>query len=553
MIGETIEQYRILEVVGRGGMGVVYKALDVNLDRAVALKVLGAEFRDDPDFVERFRNEARVQAALNHPNVCTLFDFLLWNGSPVAVMEFIAGETLQSLIRRRGPVPAHLALPIFVQALQGVAAGHRRGIIHRDLKPANLMITEEGIVKVTDFGIAKMQNAAVHTQSSTRVGSASYMSPEQILGRAVDVRTDIYAMGCTLYELLCGRPPFQAKALFEIESAHVRDVPLPPTAYYPHIPPGAVDAVLRALAKDPAQRFASAEEFMQALPNLHGEPFVAVPGTEAAAAATLFRAPPSPAAAAAPSVAIPSAAIPRSSAGAAKKVGILAGAILAVLLAGAALLRWAGGPRPAAVAAQTEQPSPQREPQAPPPAQAQPQRQPTAPLPAPTEAGQQSSPDAPSAQQQSPAASAQSQPTTPTARLPVAHQPAARTPPRTTSAPHDLSGVWTGVYADAAGQAALRVSALELRQLPDDSITGRLTYATEGGGEDTCSLERSSFYPKKHQLRLLVHCAASHPKYLNVPLDFAGVDPNSSSLAGGRLESPLWHEIVVTLTRTKKL
>ena len=284
MIGETIEHYKILETVGRGGMGVVYKAIDLNLDRIVAVKVLSAELRDDPEFVQRFRQEARVQASLNHPNIAILFDFLVWNSSPVTVMEFIDGETLQHRLQNGAPIPAHLGLPIFVQALRGVAAGHRRGIIHRDLKPANLMITNEGVVKVTDFGIAKMQSSTGLTQFSTRVGSSSYMSPEQILGRPVDVRTDIYAMGVTLYEMLCGRPPFQARTSFELESAHVRDTPLPPIAYYPQIPRQAVDAVMRALSKEPNERFATAGEFIQALPDLHGIPFVDPNPTEQSAA-----------------------------------------------------------------------------------------------------------------------------------------------------------------------------------------------------------------------------------------------------------------------------
>jgi serine/threonine protein kinase len=270
MIGELVDHYRVLELVGRGAMGVVYKALDVNLDRTVAIKVMSAEVRNDPNFVERFRQEARVQGALNHPNVALLFDYFVHDGAPVAVMEFIDGESLEQLIRRRGAIPAREAIPLFKQALRGVAAAHRAGIIHRDLKPANLMVTRDDIVKVMDFGIAKRQGVTGGTKASTSIGSPYYMAPEQILGRAVDCRTDVYALGVTLYELLSGCRPFntRGKAEYLVLDAHVNDVPEPPTVYRFGIPQPIVDAVMRSLAKDPDARFQSAEDFMSALPDL---------------------------------------------------------------------------------------------------------------------------------------------------------------------------------------------------------------------------------------------------------------------------------------------
>jgi serine/threonine protein kinase len=281
VIGTHLNQYRLDEIVGEGGMGVVYRALDMNLERTVAVKVLGATLREDADFVARFRQEARIQAGLNHPNIATLFDFFVWDDMPVAVMEFIKGETLRTLVDRNGPIPAHLALPVFIQTLRGVAAGHKAGIIHRDLKPSNLMITDEGTVKITDFGIAKVRNNTGLTRVSTRVGSTSYMAPEQILGRPVDERTDIYILGGTLYELLTGRPPFQGLSQFEIDSAHVREPPSVPAEFHTQIPPGVIAAVIRALAKDPSDRFATAEEFIGALPDLHGVPYVAPADTDA--------------------------------------------------------------------------------------------------------------------------------------------------------------------------------------------------------------------------------------------------------------------------------
>ncbi len=270
MIGDVLDHYRVLELVGRGAMGVVYKALDMNLDRPVAIKVMSAESRNDPDFVERFRQEARLQAALNHPNVALLFDYFVHDGAPVAVMEFIDGESLEQLIRRRGAIPAHESIPLFKQALRGVAAAHRAGIIHRDLKAANLMITRDDVVKVMDFGIAKRQGAMGATKASTSIGSPLYMAPEQILGRAVDCRTDVYALGVTLYQLLSGQPPFnpRGKTEYSVLNAHVNDLPEPPTVYCRDIPQPLVDAVMRSIAKEPEARFQSADDFMRALPDV---------------------------------------------------------------------------------------------------------------------------------------------------------------------------------------------------------------------------------------------------------------------------------------------
>jgi predicted Ser/Thr protein kinase len=270
MIGELIDHYRVLELVGRGAMGVVYKGLDVNLDRPVAIKVMSVEARSDPHFVERFRQEARMQGALNHPNVALLFDYFIHKDAPVAVMEFIDGQSLEQLIRRRGAIPAHDGIPIFKQALRGVAAAHRAGIIHRDLKAANLMITRDGIVKVMDFGIAKRQGSTDATKASTSIGSPLYMAPEQILGRPVDCRTDVYALGITLYQLLSGQPPFdpRGKTEYSVLNAHVNDLPRPPTVHRRDIPQPVADAVMRALAKDPDARFQSADDFMRALPDI---------------------------------------------------------------------------------------------------------------------------------------------------------------------------------------------------------------------------------------------------------------------------------------------
>jgi hypothetical protein len=456
VIGNLLKQYRLDEIIGQGGMGVVYRALDTNLERVVAVKVLSSTLRDDPEFVARFRQEARIQAGLNHPNIATLFDFFIWNDMPVAVMELIKGETLRSMVDRTGPIPAHIALPIFVQALRGVAAGHKLGIIHRDLKPSNLMITEEGVVKITDFGIAKVRNNSGQTRVSTRVGSASYMAPEQILGRPVDEKTDIYIMGGTLYELLTGRPPFQGLSQFEIDSAHVRESPQLPTEFIVNIPPAAVGAIMKALAKEPSDRFATAEEFIQALPELQGVPYVAPVNDDDVTRVRV--APPEDVTQLRPTEA--------KSPNVRRVITTVVASGLLGLLVTAVLLLWAW--------------------------------------------------------------------------------PRARVNAEPPAAIHDLTGTWSGTYADASGKPHLRLQNLRLQQLTNGDVTGR--FNLESG--EQCTLEKSTYAADSKHLRIITHCHnPDHPKYLNVPLEFNNVDPTAKTIEGGRLDFHLADDIVVTLER----
>ncbi len=259
------DQYKILELLGEGGMGLVYMALDLELERRVALKFLKADLADNAVLIQRFRDELKALAAFNHPNITILYTSITWQGHPVMVMELVEGETLQKMVNRRGPIPAEVCVPLIDQALAGVGAAHRKKIIHRDLKPSNLMLNLDGVVKVMDFGIAKIQSAPGLTRTNMVVGTSFYMAPEQIRGAPADARSDIYAMGVTLYELLAGQVPFQGNSQYEIEHAHMQEPPQPPTVHYPHIPATVVDAVMRALAKDPAARFQTAEEFAAAL------------------------------------------------------------------------------------------------------------------------------------------------------------------------------------------------------------------------------------------------------------------------------------------------
>jgi serine/threonine-protein kinase len=265
MIGKEIFNYRILEKIGEGGMGVVYKAVDTSLDRVVALKALNAELARNPELEQRFRAEAKAQANLNHTNLATLYAFLIQDGTAWMVMEFIDGETFEHMVQRRGPIPHGESVPMFRQALLGIGYAHRMGIVHRDIKPANMMLNNHGIVKVMDFGIAKVMGNRGMTRTGTQMGTAFYMSPEQVTNKPVDIRSDIYSLGVTLYELLTANVPFRGDSEFQIMLAHVNTQPPLPTKFYPYIPKGVENAVLKALQKHPDHRFQTVEEFGHAL------------------------------------------------------------------------------------------------------------------------------------------------------------------------------------------------------------------------------------------------------------------------------------------------
>ncbi|MBV9759176.1 MAG: protein kinase [Acidobacteriaceae bacterium] len=266
MIGATIDGYLIQEKLGEGGMGTVYRALEVNLERLVAIKVLNADLAHDASIAERFRAEARAQANLNHANIATLYNFLISQNSAMMVMEYVDGESFQQMVDRRGPIPAQEIIPLFRQALLGLGAAHRQGIVHRDIKPSNIMLNKAGIVKVMDFGIAKALGANRGlTRTGIQVGTVFYMSPEQVKGERVDIRSDIYALGVTLYEMLTAHVPFSANSDFQVLTDHVNTAPPLPTRFYPYIPKGIENIVLKALEKHPDDRFQTVEEFGAAL------------------------------------------------------------------------------------------------------------------------------------------------------------------------------------------------------------------------------------------------------------------------------------------------
>ena len=275
-IGQTISHYRIIEKLGQGGMGVVYRAEDTKLHREVALKILPQEMASDPERLQRFQREAQAVAALNHPNIVTIYAVEETESVHFIAMELVEGRTLADLIPKGG-----LALQDFMRLaaplVDAVAAAHQRGIIHRDLKPANIMVTDDGRLKVLDFGLAKLKQRADHgpegatistlqlTMQHNIIGTPEYMSPEQAEAREIDHRTDIFSLGVILYEMATGRRPFQGTSVLALLSAIVKDRPSPVLELNPGLPPVLDRIVMRCLAKDPAERYQSALDLRREL------------------------------------------------------------------------------------------------------------------------------------------------------------------------------------------------------------------------------------------------------------------------------------------------
>jgi serine/threonine protein kinase len=265
MIGRVVGNYRILESLGRGGMGEVFRAIDLMLERQVAIKVLHRHLTQDPDMLQRFRAEAVMLAKLDHPNIATLHNFFEQQGDYFMVMQYIDGETFESLLRRYGVLPLRRAIELFCQALQGFEHAHSKKIVHRDIKPSNLMLNTSGQVKVTDFGIARVLGAQRLTQSGGLVGTVEYMSPEQVQGLEIDERSDIYSLGNLLYELITGHSPFNGMSEFNIMRAHLEGRPVLPRQLIPGLPEEIEQAILVSMEKDPALRFQNVSVFRTVL------------------------------------------------------------------------------------------------------------------------------------------------------------------------------------------------------------------------------------------------------------------------------------------------
>jgi len=272
MIGETISHYRVLRVLGEGGMGVVYEAEDVRLGRHVALKFIVSKALDRPDRVVRFEREARAASVLNHPNICTIHDVGESEGRHFIAMELLEGENLDKVLER-GPLPVHRLLEIGTQIAEGLVAAHSRSVIHRDIKPANIFVTSAGFVKIMDFGLAKILQAAdslTGAESETvtsglttpgiTVGTVAFMSPEQTRGEEVDARSDLFSFGALLYNMALGAPPFRGPTAAVIFSGILERNPVPPLDVDPTLPSKLQDIILKALEKDREQRYQSARE-----------------------------------------------------------------------------------------------------------------------------------------------------------------------------------------------------------------------------------------------------------------------------------------------------
>ncbi|HEY6447490.1 MAG TPA: serine/threonine-protein kinase [Acidobacteriaceae bacterium] len=262
--GQRVGDYEILSLLGAGGMGRVYRVRNIISDRIEAMKVLLPDYASERDLAARFMAEIRTLAGLEHPNIAQLRTAFQFENQIIMVMEFVEGATLENL-GRQGPVAPDQLLEYASQVLGALSYAHSRGVTHRDIKPANIMITAHGLAKLMDFGIAKSTTDLQLTRPGTTMGSVYYMSPEQVRGGTVDARSDIYSFGITLYEMLAGRKPFQADTAYSVLNAHLNEAPVPPQQINPQLPAGLNEIVMRAIAKAPADRFQTADDFRNAI------------------------------------------------------------------------------------------------------------------------------------------------------------------------------------------------------------------------------------------------------------------------------------------------
>jgi serine/threonine-protein kinase len=264
MIGRTIGKYRIVGQLGRGGAGIVYKAVDESLGRDVAVKTLNPDL-GNTEVMSRFRAEATILAKLNHPQIATIFELFRDENDLLMVMEYLRGETLDKLAERIGPIAPDRAAYLIDLILSALEHAHRAGVVHRDVKPANVMVTDEGGIKIMDFGIARVLGAEQKTVDFRLMGTPAYMSPEQVMGGEVDGRSDLYSVGVLFYRLVSGALPFTADTALGMLQRQIRDTPTPISVHRPSLPAWCDAIAQRALAKTPADRFQSAEEFRDAL------------------------------------------------------------------------------------------------------------------------------------------------------------------------------------------------------------------------------------------------------------------------------------------------
>ncbi len=263
-VGQHVGDYEVLSILGLGGMGKVYKARNVISDRVEAMKVLLPDLTSHQSLADRFLREIRLLASLNHPNIASLRTALTYENQLVMIMEFVEGETLANRIAR-APISTAEAVNYADQILSALSYAHAHNIIHRDIKPANMMLTPQGVVKLMDFGIARSGTDGTLTSTGTTLGSLNYMPPEQVRGESADARSDIYSFGVSLYELLTGKLPFQGDSQYSLMTAHLNQAPAEPITLRADVPPELNQIILMAMAKEPSERFQSADAFRNAL------------------------------------------------------------------------------------------------------------------------------------------------------------------------------------------------------------------------------------------------------------------------------------------------
>ncbi len=265
-------RYRIEKVIGIGGMAIVFKATDMLMRRTVAVKILKDEIATDEQSVKRFINESKAVAMLSHPNIVNIYDVSVRDSIKYIVMEFVEGITLKNYMKHREVLNLREIVSYTTQILRALDHAHKKGIVHRDIKPQNIMLLKNGVIKVMDFGIAKLPNAETVTMTDKAIGTVFYISPEQVGGHNVDARSDLYSLGSMMYEMSTGRMPFNAESPVSVALKHVNDVPLPPRELNSHIPAGLEQIILRAMEKEPEERYQSAEEMLGHITKLRENP-----------------------------------------------------------------------------------------------------------------------------------------------------------------------------------------------------------------------------------------------------------------------------------------
>ena len=267
-------RYEIQELIGVGGMAMVYKAHDNIDDKTVAIKILKDEFLGNEEFIRRFKNESKAIAVLSHPNIVKVYDVSFGDRIQYIVMEYIDGITLKEYIGQQNVIPWKEAVHFTVQILQALQHAHEKGIVHRDVKPQNIMLLQDGTIKVTDFGIARFSNRDTRTMTDKAIGSVHYIAPEQAKGSVTDGKADIYSVGVMLYEMLTGTLPFEADSAVSVAIMQLEAEPKPLREINPELPIGLEQITLRAMRKIPVQRFASADEMLEAIDEFRKNPTV---------------------------------------------------------------------------------------------------------------------------------------------------------------------------------------------------------------------------------------------------------------------------------------